>query len=59
IQILNDLEFCVQFILPSVHMMKEAELLDFVRLLLELGPVDHRIIYSRHPWLFSGGFILL
>ncbi|XP_073701121.1 sacsin [Garra rufa] len=44
IQILNDLEFCVQFILPSVHMMKEAKLLDFMRLLLEFGPVDHRIV---------------
>ncbi|KAF4109302.1 hypothetical protein G5714_010375 [Onychostoma macrolepis] len=44
IQILNDLEFCVQFIVPSVHMMKEAKLLDFMRLLVQLGPVDHRIV---------------
>ncbi|XP_073701122.1 LOW QUALITY PROTEIN: sacsin-like [Garra rufa] len=44
IQILDDLEFCVQFILPSVHMMKEAKLLDFLRLLVELGPVDDRIV---------------
>ncbi|KAL1268263.1 hypothetical protein QQF64_033626 [Cirrhinus molitorella] len=44
IQILDDLEFCVQFILPSVHMMKEAKLLDFMQLLVELGPVDHRIV---------------
>uniref|UniRef100_A0A8C1SWN9 HEPN domain-containing protein n=1 Tax=Cyprinus carpio TaxID=7962 RepID=A0A8C1SWN9_CYPCA len=43
-EILNDLEFCVQFILPSVHKMKEAKLLDFMRLLVELGPVDHRIV---------------
>ncbi|KAK2905342.1 hypothetical protein Q8A67_007141 [Cirrhinus molitorella] len=44
IQILDDLEFCVQFILPSVHMMKEATLLDFMQLLVELGPVDDRIV---------------
>ncbi|XP_042586601.1 sacsin-like [Cyprinus carpio] len=44
IQVLDDLEFCVQFILPSVHQMKEAKLLDFMRLLVELGPVDHRIV---------------
>uniref|UniRef100_A0A673H7M1 Sacsin-like n=1 Tax=Sinocyclocheilus rhinocerous TaxID=307959 RepID=A0A673H7M1_9TELE len=44
IQVLDDLEFCVKFILPSVHMMKEAKLLDFMRLLVELGPVDHRIV---------------
>uniref|UniRef100_A0A673I9U1 Sacsin-like n=1 Tax=Sinocyclocheilus rhinocerous TaxID=307959 RepID=A0A673I9U1_9TELE len=44
IQILNDLEFCVQFILPSVHMMKEDKLLDLLRLLVELGKVDHRIV---------------
>ncbi|XP_016118483.1 sacsin-like, partial [Sinocyclocheilus grahami] len=44
IQILDDLEFCVQFILPSVHMMKEDKLLDLLRLLVELGPVDHRIV---------------
>ncbi len=44
IQILNDLEFCVQFILPSVPMMKEAKLLGLMRLLVELGPVDHRIV---------------
>ncbi|KAL1268265.1 hypothetical protein QQF64_033628, partial [Cirrhinus molitorella] len=44
IQILDDLEFCVQFILPSVHMMQEAKLLDFMRLLLEFGPADSRIV---------------
>ncbi len=44
IQILNDLEFCVQFILPSVPVMKEAKLLGLMRLLVELGPVDHRIV---------------
>ncbi|XP_056124422.1 sacsin-like isoform X2 [Rhinichthys klamathensis goyatoka] len=44
IQILNDLEFCVQFILPSVHMMKEAKLLELMRFLVELGPVDPRIV---------------
>ncbi|CAM4608009.1 unnamed protein product [Leuciscus chuanchicus] len=44
IKILNDLEFCVQFILPSVHMMKEAKLLDLMRFLVELGTVDHRIV---------------
>ncbi|KAK9969888.1 hypothetical protein ABG768_028029 [Culter alburnus] len=44
IQILNDEEFCVQFILPSVHMMKEAKLLDLMRFLVELGPDDPRII---------------
>nr|XP_682866.7 sacsin [Danio rerio] len=41
---LNDLEFCVEFILPSVHMMEEAKLLDLMRLLLKLGPVDQRIV---------------
>uniref|UniRef100_A0A8C2FWE3 HEPN domain-containing protein n=1 Tax=Cyprinus carpio TaxID=7962 RepID=A0A8C2FWE3_CYPCA len=44
IQILNDLEFCVQFILPSVHMMEEAKLFDFLRLLMKLEPVDQRIV---------------
>ncbi|KAK9969887.1 hypothetical protein ABG768_028028 [Culter alburnus] len=44
IQILNNLEFCVQFILPSVHMMKEAKLLDLMQLLVELGPVDPRVV---------------
>uniref|UniRef100_A0A8C1JVL6 HEPN domain-containing protein n=1 Tax=Cyprinus carpio TaxID=7962 RepID=A0A8C1JVL6_CYPCA len=44
IKILDDLEFCVQFILPTVHMMKEGKLLDFMRLLVELGPVDKRIV---------------
>ncbi|XP_026074198.1 sacsin-like [Carassius auratus] len=44
IQILDDLEFCVQFILPSVHMMKEGKLLEFMRLLVELGSVDQRIV---------------
>ncbi|KAL1268267.1 hypothetical protein QQF64_033630 [Cirrhinus molitorella] len=44
IQILDDFEFCVQFILPSVNKMKEATLLDFMRLLLELEQVDHRIV---------------
>ncbi|XP_067299191.1 sacsin-like [Pseudorasbora parva] len=43
IKILGDLEFSVQFILPSVHKMKEAKLLDFIQLLVELGPVDPRI----------------
>ncbi|XP_051762625.1 sacsin [Ctenopharyngodon idella] len=44
IQILNDLEFCVQFILPSVHMMKEAKLLDLMRLLVKFRQVDRRIV---------------
>ncbi|XP_051565732.1 sacsin [Myxocyprinus asiaticus] len=44
IPILNDQDFCVQFILPSVHTMKEAKLLDLIRLVVELGPVDHRIV---------------
>ncbi|XP_026063151.1 sacsin-like [Carassius auratus] len=44
IQVLNDLEFCEQFILPSVHMMEEAKVFDFLRLLMKLGPVDHRIV---------------
>ncbi|KAK7168546.1 hypothetical protein R3I93_004764 [Phoxinus phoxinus] len=43
IQILDDLEFCVQFILPSVLMLKEAKLLELMRFLVELGPVDPRI----------------
>ncbi|XP_067299180.1 sacsin-like [Pseudorasbora parva] len=43
IKILKDLEFCVQFILPSVHTMKEAKLLDLMLFLVELGPVDPRI----------------
>ncbi|XP_077096259.1 sacsin-like isoform X1 [Siphateles boraxobius] len=43
IRILDDLEFCVQFFLPSVHIMKEAKLLDLMRFLVELGPVDPRI----------------
>uniref|UniRef100_A0A8C2Q1H3 Sacsin/Nov domain-containing protein n=1 Tax=Cyprinus carpio TaxID=7962 RepID=A0A8C2Q1H3_CYPCA len=40
IQILEDLDFCVQIILPFVHMMKEVKLHDFMCLLLRL--VDHR-----------------
>ncbi|XDV31212.1 hypothetical protein PO909_033954, partial [Leuciscus waleckii] len=44
IRILDDLEFCVQFILPSVHMMKEAKLLDLMRLLVKFRPVDPRIV---------------
>ncbi|XDV31222.1 hypothetical protein PO909_033963, partial [Leuciscus waleckii] len=44
IQTIDDLEFCVQFILPSVHMMKEAKLLDLMRFLVELGSVDPRIV---------------
>ncbi|XP_051761770.1 sacsin-like [Ctenopharyngodon idella] len=44
IKVLNDLEFCVQFILPSVHMMNEAKLLDLMRFLVELGPVDPRVV---------------
>ncbi|XP_052421606.1 sacsin-like, partial [Carassius gibelio] len=43
-EILNDLEFCVRFILPSVHKMKAAKLLDFMRLLMELGQVDNWIV---------------
>ncbi|KAG1941227.1 sacsin [Pimephales promelas] len=44
IKILNDLEFCVQFILPSVHKMTEAKLLVLMRFLVELGPVDPRTV---------------
>ncbi|XP_039546795.1 sacsin-like [Pimephales promelas] len=44
IRILDDLEFCVRFILPSVHIMKEAKLLDFMRLLVKFRPVDCRIV---------------
>ncbi|XP_056124418.1 sacsin-like [Rhinichthys klamathensis goyatoka] len=44
IRILDDLEFCVQFILPSVHIMKEAKLLDLMRLLVKFRPVDPRIV---------------
>ncbi|XP_067266615.1 sacsin-like [Chanodichthys erythropterus] len=44
IQTLNDLEFCVKFILPSVHTMKEAKLLDLMLFLVELGPVDPRVV---------------
>ncbi|KAK7168547.1 hypothetical protein R3I93_004765 [Phoxinus phoxinus] len=44
IHILDDLEFCVQFILPSVHMMKEAKLLDLMRFLMKFILVDPRII---------------
>ncbi|CAM4607993.1 unnamed protein product [Leuciscus chuanchicus] len=44
IQILDDLEFCVQFILPSVYTMKEAKLLDLMWFLVELGSVDPRIV---------------
>ncbi|XP_048048678.1 sacsin-like [Megalobrama amblycephala] len=44
IKVLNDLEFCVQFILPSVHMMNEAKLLDLMQFLVELGPVDPRVV---------------
>ncbi|XP_073710989.1 sacsin-like [Misgurnus anguillicaudatus] len=44
IQVLDDLKFCIMFILPSVHRMKEATLLDLLRLLVELKTVDQRII---------------
>ncbi|KAK9969886.1 hypothetical protein ABG768_028027 [Culter alburnus] len=44
IQILNDVEFCVQFILPSVHMMNESKLLELMCFLVELGPVDPRVV---------------
>ncbi|XP_036432885.1 sacsin isoform X2 [Colossoma macropomum] len=36
IQFLGDVEYCVKFMLPSVGKLKEAQLLDLVRLLLEL-----------------------
>ncbi|XDV31217.1 hypothetical protein PO909_033959, partial [Leuciscus waleckii] len=44
LKILNDLEFCVQFILPSVHMMTEAKLLDLMRFLMKFRPVDRSIV---------------
>ncbi|XDV31219.1 hypothetical protein PO909_033960 [Leuciscus waleckii] len=43
IRILGDLEFCVQFILPSVHMMKEGNLLELMQLLVKFRSVDPRI----------------
>ncbi|XP_072541474.1 sacsin [Salminus brasiliensis] len=36
IQMLGDLEYCVKFMLPSVRSLKETQLLDLVRLLLQL-----------------------
>lgn len=36
IKILNDLEYCVRFVIPSVHKLKQTQLLDLMRLLVEL-----------------------
>ncbi|KAA0716166.1 Sacsin DnaJ -like protein subfamily C member 29 [Triplophysa tibetana] len=48
IKVLNDLEFCVKFILPSVNMMTDAKRLDLIRLLVELveecKTMDQRIV---------------
>lgn len=35
--ILNDLEYCVKFIIPSIHMFKQTQILDLIRLLVELS----------------------
>ncbi|KAF7709114.1 sacsin-like [Silurus meridionalis] len=37
IKILGDLEYCVKFIIPSVHKLKQTQLIDLIRLLLELS----------------------
>ncbi|XP_051998790.1 sacsin-like [Xyrauchen texanus] len=52
IHVLDDLEFCVQFILPFVHKMKETKLIDFIQLLVELGLVDPRIVSTLRGLAF-------
>ncbi|KAI5106774.1 sacsin [Silurus meridionalis] len=37
IKILGDLDYCVKFIIPSVHKLKQTQLIDLIRLLLELS----------------------
>ncbi|KAI5106775.1 sacsin [Silurus meridionalis] len=37
IKILEDLDYCVKFIIPSVHKLKQTKLIDLIRLLLELS----------------------
>ncbi|XP_066542092.1 sacsin [Hoplias malabaricus] len=45
IQALGDLEYCMKFMLPSVGKLRETQLLDLVRLLLELR---HQIDYKNY-----------
>lgn len=45
IKILNDLEYCVKFMIPSVHKLKQTQLLDLIRLLVELS---QRMDYKKY-----------
>lgn len=45
IKILDDLEYCVKFMIPSVHKFKQTQLLELIRLLVELS---QKFDYGKH-----------